>query len=305
MTTANSGEECLEKIAESDFNVVLLDHMMPGMDGIETLEKIRIDHPDLPVYALTANATAGGDEFYRSKGFNGYLTKPIDIVAVEHAIMRHLPENIVFKPGKEDAVSESLALDEDMKWLESVEGISVEDGIRNSGGSSQFGFALRMFYESIDENADTIEKAYLDEDLKLATVKVHALKSNARIIGALKLSDDCQALEDAGNSKDLEYISAHKAELIKDYRRFKEKLSPLDGDQDDTKKESIPEDVLKDAYSTLKECISQMDYDSVEMILNQVEEYKLDKKDDKIVKELEKDLKRVDWDKMEEVIGDV
>ena len=82
-------------------------------------------------------------------------------------------------------------------------------------------------------------------------------------------------------------------------------LSGLDKKQDDEKKKSIPEDVLKDAYNTLKECISQMDYDSVEMILNEVEEYDLDDRDDEIVKELEKDLKKVDWEKMEEVIGDV
>ena len=67
VTTATSGEEGLEKIRVENFNVVLLDHMMPGMDGIETLEKIREFKPDLPVYALTANAMAGGAEFYMSK----------------------------------------------------------------------------------------------------------------------------------------------------------------------------------------------------------------------------------------------
>ena len=305
VTTASSGEECLEKIKESDFNVVLLDHMMPGMDGIETLEKIRMDHPDLPVYALTANATSGGEEFYVSKGFNGYLTKPIDIVAVEHAIMKHLPENIVFAPDENDAVKENTDLAEDMKWLESVREISVRDGIKNCGGIDQFIFALKMFYENIDDNADVIKKAYRDNDIKLATVKVHALKTNARLIGAVKLSDECQELEAAGNRKDIGYISHHKDEIINEYIGLKKMLSGLDKNQDDEKKKSIPEDVLKDAYTTLKECISQMDYDSVEMILNEVEEYDLSDRDDEIVKALEKDLKKVDWEKMEEVIGDV
>jgi len=305
VTTASSGEECLEKIKESDFNVVLLDHMMPGMDGIETLEKIRMDHPHLPVYALTANATSGGEEFYVSKGFDGYLTKPIDIVAVEHAIMKHLPENIVFAPDENDVVKEKTTLDDDMKWLESVKDISVKDGIKNCGGTDQFIFALKMFYENIDDNADAIKKAYKGDDIKLATVKVHALKSNARLIGAQKLSDECQELENAGNRKDIGYISKHKDEMIKDYIGFKDLLSGLDKNTEDVKRGSIPEDVLKDAYTTLKECISQMDYDSVEMILNEVEEYDLPDKDDEIVKELEKDLKKVDWDKMEEVIGDV
>ena len=306
VTTAASGEECLKKIAVNNFNVVLLDHMMPGMDGIETLAKIREEYPDLPVYALTANSTAGGEEFYVSKGFNGYLTKPVDIIAVEHAIMRHLPENIMSKPSDQDIVTEETTLGEDMLWLENAEGISVPDGIKNSGGVSQFIFSLNMFYDSIDENSSVIEKAYDSEDFKLATVKVHALKSSARIIGALKLSEDCQALEDAGNRKDMDYICSHKDKLLADYRAFKAILKKLKGDEDSgSDKPEIPESELKDAYSALKDCIGQMDYDAVEMILTQLKEYRLSGKDDETVKALEKSLKQVNWDEMEEVIKNV
>ena len=97
VTTASSGEECLDKLKESKFNVVLLDHMMPGMDGIETVTRIRERYPDLPVYVLTANYTVGED-YYQSKGFNGYLTKPIDSLTLEQTIMRHLPPEMMEKP---------------------------------------------------------------------------------------------------------------------------------------------------------------------------------------------------------------
>ncbi len=303
VTTAKSGEECLEKISENDFNVVLLDHMMPGMDGIETVARIRRTHPDLPVYALTANSTAGGEAFYKSKGFDGYLTKPIDIVAVEHAIMKHLPESMMKKPTKEDAVKEETELSEDMLWIREAEGISADDGISNSGGVSQYVFSLNMFYDSIDENADVIEKAYADDDLKLATVKIHALKSSARIIGALKLSEECQALENAGNSKDTEYINAHRDQVLSEYRSFKKVLErlkkPGENEQD---KPPIPEDEMADAYEALKECIPQMDYDAVEMIVGQLREYSLPEKDDKLITELEKNMKLLNWEKMEELV---
>ena len=105
VTTADSGKDCLDKLKTGNYNVVLLDHMMPGMDGIETCARIREDYPDLPVYALTVNATAGDDEFYKSKGFNGYLAKPIDIVAVEHVIMRHLPEEIMHREVLKDFIA--------------------------------------------------------------------------------------------------------------------------------------------------------------------------------------------------------
>lgn len=95
ISTATTGEECLEKLKESTFNVVLLDHFMQGIDGIETVAKIREKYPDLPVYAITANTEAGGEEFYISKGFDGYLTKPIDTLTLEKTIRKCLPDDIV------------------------------------------------------------------------------------------------------------------------------------------------------------------------------------------------------------------
>ena len=97
VTTASSGEECLEKLKETAFNVVLLDHLMPGMDGIETVEKIREKYPDLPVYVL-ASDSALSEEYYISRGFTGRLTKPVDSLILEKTIMKHLPEEMLEKP---------------------------------------------------------------------------------------------------------------------------------------------------------------------------------------------------------------
>ena len=70
---------------------------MPGMDGIETISKIREQNPELPVYAFTANFVAEGDDFYESHGFNGYLTKPIDGIALEKTIRKHIKDEIVME----------------------------------------------------------------------------------------------------------------------------------------------------------------------------------------------------------------
>ena len=95
VSTATSGEECLDKLKESTFNVVLLDHLMPGMDGIETCERIRKRYPDLPVYAFTANTESEDGSLYTDCGFNGYLAKPVDAKLLEKTILKHLPNNIV------------------------------------------------------------------------------------------------------------------------------------------------------------------------------------------------------------------
>nr|MCR4830794.1 response regulator [Pseudobutyrivibrio sp.] len=303
VTTADSGEECLEKIKLSKFHVVLLDHMMPGMDGIETLARIRETQPDLPVYALTANSTAG-EEFYKSKGFNGYLSKPIDSLTLEKTILKHLPENIVMKPEAEDAVEDLQEIPENLKWVYNIDGVSVDDGIKASGGISSYIFSLNLFKDTIDDNSNVIETAYTNDDIKLYTVKVHALKTSFRMIGATELSAFAEKLEDAGNHNDTDFINQNTSKLLNEYRAFKEKLANLTVEESDDGKEPIGEDELKDAYNALREVIPQMDYDAVEMIMDQLKEFKLPDQDKAIFGKMEKMLKTFDWDGMEKLIED-
>ena len=302
VTTATSGEECLEKLKETKFNIVLLDHMMPGMDGVETVEKIRETDKDLPVYALTANAT-NGEEFYISKGFNGYLSKPIDSRTLERTILKHLPEEMVKKPEETDAAEEITQMPENMMWIYDTEDINAEEGIKNSGGISNYIFSLNLFMDTIDPNIKVIRDSYENENIRLYTIKVHSLKSSARIIGAMKLSDLAAKLEEAGNNEDMDFIAANNDILLKQYEAFKDKLSRLNTSDPDEDKEPIDDATLKEAYEALKDIVPQMDYDSAEMILNDLNGYRLPEEDTAKVKELTRLLKLFSWDKMEELLG--
>ncbi len=301
VSTASSGKECLEKIRDTSFNIVLLDHMMPGMDGVETVAEIRKDYPDLPVYALTAN-TAAGEEFYKSKGFDGYLSKPIDSLTLEKTIMKHLPEEIMEKPSAEDAAPELTEIPEHLKWIYETEGISVPEGIKNSGGIQNYIFSLGLFLDTIDENARVIRDSYESKNTRLFTIKVHSLKSSARIIGALGLSKMAESLEDAGNREDMTFIDENAYRLLSDYEEYKDKLAGLNEEEDNKDREEISGEELRQAYKALSEVIPQMDYDAVEMILRQLKEYALPEEDGKRVRELEKLLKLFDWDSMEELV---
>ena len=304
VTTASSGAECLEKIEESKYNVVFLDHMMPEMDGVETLSRIREIAPDLPVYALTAN-TGVGEDFYTSKGFNGYLTKPVDSRALEEVIMKHLPEEMMEKPEEGDAVEELKEIPEELKWIYDISEINVDDGIKNSGGIGNFIFSLRLFLDTIDDNAKVIRDAYDSGNISLYTIKVHALKSSARIIGAGELSKLSEALEDAGKHDDLAFINDNMERFMFMYQSFKVLLSKLaDDDTQNDDREEIPADELSDAYNALKDVVPQMDYDSVELIISHLKEYKLPKEDAEKLAGLEKMLRNFDWDGMEALITD-
>ena len=135
---------------------------------------------------------------------------------------------------------------------------------------------------------------------------MHALKSSARIIGAIPLASLAAQLEEAGNHEYITFIESNHDKFMKDYIAFKEKLKRIDeGLEDNSGKEPIPEDDLKDAYGALTDMIPQMDYDAVEMILEQLKEYKLPEKDTEIVSKLEKMLRSFEWDEMEALINGV
>ncbi len=302
LTTALSGRECLKKLKEDRFNVVLLDHMMPEMDGIKTLEEIRKNEEfrDLPVIALTANAANSGGEFYREAGFNDYLAKPVDGKLLESTIKKYLPGDILETPESAEFTEEEDELPPDEHWLLDVKGISVSEGIKNCGGAGAFLKSIKTFYDTLPANAEVIEKSYNEGDYELYTVKVHALKSSARIIGASDLSEKARLLEDAGKSGDIDYIRNNTEEALSLYRNYLTILSPLsEGGEGKT---AIPEDELEGAYEALRELIPQMDYDGVEMVIEQVKEYSLDKKNREIFSELEKELKALNWEKMGELL---
>ncbi len=93
--TASSGAQCLEMVQKKDYHLVLLDHLMPDMDGIETLQKMREAGLEVPVIALTANAIAGAKETYIQAGFQDYLSKPLNVNDLEEMVRKYLPEELI------------------------------------------------------------------------------------------------------------------------------------------------------------------------------------------------------------------
>ena len=104
-STASSSEECLEKIRGTKFNVVLLDLMMPGMDGEEILEQIHNADPKLPVYAMTDDMSVG-DELYKARGFDGSISRPVNSRKLEQIIIKHLPKEMIQKTGPDNSGAE-------------------------------------------------------------------------------------------------------------------------------------------------------------------------------------------------------
>ena len=218
--------------------------------------------------------------------------------------MKHLPEVMMEKPDACVVQEEITEMPENMLWIYDTEGINPSEGIRNSGGITNFVFSLSLFLDTLENNYKVLKESYDSGNIRLFTIKIHALKSSARIIGAENMASMAAKMEEAGNKEDIAYIDENVEGLLSEYSKFKEKLSRI-RESDRSGKEMIPEKTLRKAYKALSDVIPQMDYDSVEMIMNSLKDYTLPAADDKRVIELEKMLRSFDWDGMEDLIADI
>ena len=300
--TASSGEECLKLTKTKKYDVVFLDHMMPDKDGIETLHEMRGASDDLnrntSAICLTANAISGAREKYLSEGFDDYLTKPIEADKLEEMLIRFIPEKkVVLSESDDEPQKEEKPLPE---WLLQCEGIDTEQGVKNCGGTEEYLSVLTGFYSAIDDRADEIATYYNNEDFKNYTIKVHALKSSARSIGAMDLSEKARLLEEAGNENNVDFIKENTAELLTDYRSLVNTLSAVSEKSSDLP--DIPEDMLTEAYGGLSEFTATEDYELARMVVDSLKEYRLPQADEERFKRINSKLAQMDWDGIREIL---
>ena len=303
--TAESGYDTLKLVAQKHYDVIFLDHRMPGMDGIETLQAMKnLDdnlNVDTPVISLTANAISGAKEQYIAAGFQDYLTKPINSAALENMLIKYLPPELVkiSENDAEESVEENLP-----DWLKNLDGINSSAGVEHCGGVDSYVDALTVFANAVNSGADEIEGYFNGGDWKNYTTKVHALKSTARVIGAEELSERAKRLEDAGNSGYIDEIKKDTPELLKLYRTYAEKLSPLiKTDDDDSDKPPIDDDALAEAYETLREVATTFDYDTLMFVIQSLEEYRLPDGEREKFKVLKDAAAKLDWEKISKIIN--
>ena len=189
------------------------------------------------------------------------------------------------------------------EWLSKAEGIDAKQGVKHCGSTEDYLNALTVFAESIESNADDIEKLFRAENWKDYTTRVHALKSTARVIGAAELSERAKRLEDAGNSGYYDEIRESTGALLELYRSFAQKLSPLIKQaNDDEDKPLIGEDELAEALEAMQEMAASFDYDSMQFVLESLEEYRLPDDQLERFKKLRAALSKLDWEEVREAL---
>lgn len=313
--TADSGFQALEQVKKKHYDVIFLDQRMPEMDGIETLQRMKALPDGLnehtPVIMLTANAVSGAREQFLAAGFDDYLSKPINGAHLEQMLMDYLPKEKVMKKGSDDydaaggkpeekAPSGDALSERDRTRLQAFRQIPEIDyraALANCMREDILLEAVHAFFTDAKTGPEEIERYLSEEDGKNYTVKVHALKSSARIIGAGKLSEEAAYLEECGNRLAWEEIREKTPKLLTAYRNLAASLAqteaPLVQSEADTRP-SLPMDQVLSAYRGIGEMAEAFDFDGAGDILQMLSEYRLPEGEEKRFEEICDQVTRLD-----------
>jgi CheY-like chemotaxis protein len=212
-----SGFDAIEAVKSKDYDIVFMDHRMPGMDGIVAAAHIRAMggedeyYTNLPIVALTANAVAGTREMFMEKGFNDFISKPINTAKLNTILERWIP--------KEKQISSVLETgggqDGDGALPFEIEGLDIRRGISISGGSPEnYIETLATFYEDGLERIPLLKECLAAGDLALYGTYIHALKSAVAGVGGAALSKSAEILEGFADSGDLSAVTLRNDEFI-------------------------------------------------------------------------------------------
>jgi spermidine/putrescine transport system substrate-binding protein len=222
--TAESGEEALRKVQEKTYDLVFMDHMMPGMDGVETTGAIRRlggDFAELPIVALTANSIVGSEEVFLANGLNGYLSKPIEARRLADVLGRWIPAD---KMEERPAATEQATTEAPKNFLDrlaEIPGINIEKGLGNlSHKEALYEDMLEMFSNRAAGECESMSGFLAEGNIERFAIAIHGIKASLLTLGISELSTLAAAME-------MEAKAGNMAFCQKEYPPFREKVQAL------------------------------------------------------------------------------
>lgn len=219
--TAGSGRECLDKCSQQKYDLILMDHMMPEMDGVQTFEKLHGDKSspnfETPVIMLTANALAGMREQYMDVGFADYVSKPVRGAKLEEAIRRNLPESLI-KPASPEIPAEAVSTEPSgfADICGAVPELNVNAALQYCCGSAELLNDLLHDFTENDHFSD-LKAAFEEKRWEDYRIHAHSLKSTSLMIGLTGLSERARASELALKGGCTEFAELNHDSLIEEY----------------------------------------------------------------------------------------
>ena len=299
-----SGEEALEKVCENVYDIIFIDHRMPKMDGIETLSAMKKLSgnrcKNKPCIALTANAISGAREMYIKAGFTDYITKPISPRTLEDIIRKYLPKSLIetVEPSQESSGTNTTSDSNDE--LPQIEGIDMATCMEYCGTKEILTDMLLRFYKTIQPASDELESLLAKEDLENYRIKVHALKSSAKLVGAMELSAKAAELEHDSEEHNLEIVNEKTPALLDLYRSYLEKLSNFVNNIkiSNSEKTSISPEEFSQKLNSLAKIVD--DFDSIQMDewLKEMSKFEIPDESSDLFEKIKTSIENIDFDNL-------
>ena len=303
---AQSGQEAIEKLKEESFDLILMDHMMPEMDGVETSREIRQTLPeadDTPIIALTANVMEGSKELFLKAGMVDMIAKPIDVNQLNAKLIKWLPNYLIHEEKETEPVKEET-------YGQIYDCLDCAKAIKGLGTETLFRKVVEDYYKAGKENMSSIENAYVASDWHNYAIKTHSLKSTSRQIGAYELGDISEKLEFAGKAEDENEIRKYHETAMNMYQKLLTDLSKYFGASSGEKasaaagRPEISGDRIKEIYGKLKEACDDLDMDGMEECGRQLEGYSHPGNKQAIAEKILDAISKIDTDKVSELMDE-
>ena len=251
VTTARSGMEAISLCEANSFDIVFIDHMMPEMDGIETMHRlkqlVRYSDESMVIIALTANAVSGAREMFLQEGFDEFVAKPIEPTVFERVMRKVLPASCVQFVAKEAVKqqrytspfshwqkttaliqSDQAARDTDLLAFLDDAGVNVMTALQFCREDRHFFLDLiRRFAQDAQKKSDEIQAHFDSEEWHSYEIKVHALKSASKTVGLDSLSRDAELLEKAAKKLEIDFVRENTPSLLKAYGEITKKINDI------------------------------------------------------------------------------
>ncbi|MCL2020202.1 MAG: ATP-binding protein [Oscillospiraceae bacterium] len=289
--TVKSGIESVQKVKDGNvYDIIFMDHMMPGMNGIEAVTIIRELGYEHPIVALTANAVSGQAEIFLASGFDGFISKPID----SRELNQYLIEFIRDKQSAE--VLE--AAEREREQIYDSRNNTADSG-SNAAGSDKTGTLdaeiLKFFLTDAKNTIEVIESTYLrldtlgddaDEDMEKFVVAAHGLKSALANVGKVSLADIAFELEQAGEEKNLVIIEDVAPGFISSIKALIEESKQPDDDTAEKNLSGGDMTFLREKLLEIKKSALEFNKRTVRKALDELGQNKWDSDISKLIDEI-------------------
>ncbi len=274
---AESGQEAINKAKTKQYDLIFMDHMMPVMDGVEAMQKLRENKVSCPIIALTANAISGVREMYLKLGFQDFVAKPIELEKLDKTLRSFLPDEL------------QLPLEEGSK----PKVISKSD-------ASEDETILRQVYLDGKNKAPLLRELLEKGDISNYTIEAHALKSVAATIGRKELSEIAKKHEMAGKNGNIEFIKSDFENLITRYEALlKELAQRFEAVKETDKERRKPEEGEVEALiQDVSEALDDFDIQKVSEAVSKLQELDLGDKQE-LVQKMRDAAELFDYDAIE------